>query len=206
MLAYLVQGIGYGFAAAVQPGPFQAFVLSQTMRRGWQRALPIALAPLISDGPIIVLMLLVLRHVPGWLQHALYVTGGIFVLYLAWGTFQSWRRFSLARPVEPAAGTGSVFEAALINALSPGPYLYWSLVTGPILAAGWRQAPLLGVGFLAGFYAAMVGSLAGQIVLFDTARRLGQRVNRILIGLSALALTGFGLYQLWRGLSGIAAG
>jgi threonine/homoserine/homoserine lactone efflux protein len=206
VFAYLVQGVGYGFSAAVQPGPFQAFVLSQTMRRGWRRALPIALAPLVSDGPIILLMLLVMRHMPDWLQHALYVAGGMLLLYLAWGTFQSWRRFSPTILHEPAPGTGSVFEAALINALSPGPYLYWSLVTGPILAAGWRQAPAYGIGFLAGFYVTMIGGLAGQIVLFDTARRLGERVNRILIGLSALALAGFGLYQLWRGLSGIASG
>jgi threonine/homoserine/homoserine lactone efflux protein len=175
------------------------------MRRGWRRALPIALAPLISDGPIIVLMLVIVRHVPTWLQQALYVAGGLFVLYLAWGTFQSWRTFS-ATCVEPAPGTESVFKAALINALSPGPYLYWSLVTGPILAAGWRQSPGLGIGFLAGFYVAMVGSLVGQIVLFATARHLGARVNRILIGVSALALAGFGLYQLWQGLSGVLAG
>jgi threonine/homoserine/homoserine lactone efflux protein len=206
VFAYIFQGMGYGFAAAAQPGPFQAFALSQAMRRGWQRALPIALAPLISDGPIIALVLLILRHVPPWLQHALYLAGGLFVLYLAWGTFLSWRAFAGAPPVEPALGTESVFKAALINALSPGPYLYWSLVTGPILVAGWRQAPIIGIGFLGGFYASMVGTLIAQIVLFGTAHRLGARVNRALIGLSALALAAFGLYQVWRGLSGIVLG
>ena len=62
MLSYIVQGLGYGFTAAVQPGPFQTFVLAQALNRGWRRALPMALAPLLSDGPIITLMLLVLTH------------------------------------------------------------------------------------------------------------------------------------------------
>ena len=64
MLAYLLQGLGYGFAAAVQPGPFQTYVMSQALERGWRRALPAALAPLISDGPIIALTLLVLTRLP----------------------------------------------------------------------------------------------------------------------------------------------
>jgi hypothetical protein len=40
----------------------------------------------------------------------------------------------------------------------------------------------------------------GIIVLFATVRRLGPRVNRVLVGLSALALAAFGCYQLWAGL------
>jgi threonine/homoserine/homoserine lactone efflux protein len=93
-------------------------------------------------------------------------------------------------------------RAVLVNILSPAPYLYWSLVTGPILLAGWREAAAYAAAFLAGFYLAMIGSLAGIITLFATARGLGPRVNRAMLGLSALALLGFGLIQVWRGLSG----
>ncbi len=201
MLAYLLQGLGYGFAAAVQPGPFQTYVMSQALERGWRRALPAALAPLISDGPIIALTLLVLTRLPPSWERVLLVVGGIFILYLAWGAFQAWRRFDLTGPEpEPAVAAHGLVKAALMNALSPGPYLYWSLVTGPILLAGWREAPAHGVGFLAGFYFAMVGAVAALIVLFGTARHLGPRVTRALVGLSALALTGFGLVQLARGI------
>ena len=50
---YVIQGIGYGFAAAVQPGPFQTYVIAQTLNSAWRNTLPAAFAPLISDGPII---------------------------------------------------------------------------------------------------------------------------------------------------------
>jgi threonine/homoserine/homoserine lactone efflux protein len=201
IVVYLVQGLGYGFAAAVQPGPFQTFVLSQVLKRGWRRALPVALAPLISDGPIIALMLLVLSRLAAWLEKALHVAGGLFILYLAWGAYRSWRSYGIKIAATP--GAQSMFQAAAMNALSPGPYVYWGTVTGPMLIRGWRERPANGIVFLVGFYLAMVGALAGMIVLLGTARQLGPRVNRVLLGASAIVLACFGTYQLWLGLSAI---
>ena len=200
MWAYLIQGIGYGFAAAAQPGPFQTYLISQTLSKGWRQTLPAALAPLMSDGPIIILILVVLSHVPVWFQRFLYIAGGLFILYLAYSAFVGWRNFDEAGVVTHSASRQSVVRAAVMNALSPGPYIYWSLVTGPILLAGWRQAPVNGLGFLVSFYATIVLTLSGTIVVFGTARRFGPKVNRVLLAVSAIALAGFGLYQLWLGL------
>jgi threonine/homoserine/homoserine lactone efflux protein len=202
VFGYVLQGLGYGFTAAVQPGPFQTYVLSQALNRGWRRALPMALAPLLSDAPIITLMLLVLSQVPGWLQRFLYIASGLFILYLAWGTFKAWRAFDADAVLEANPSQQGLLKATLMNMFSPGPYIFWSLVTGPILLEGWREAPVNGASFLVGFYAAMVTSLTTLILLFGLARHLGPRVNRILLGISAIALTGFGLYQLWRGITG----
>ena len=200
MWTYLIQGIGYGFAAAAQPGPFQAYLISQTLSNGWRRTLPAALAPLISDGPIIVLTLVVLSHVPVWFQRFLYIAGGLFILYLAYSAFVAWRNFDEAGVVTHSGSRQSAVRAAMMNALSPGPYLYWSLVTGPILLAGWRKAPVNGIGFLVSFYATIILSLIAIIVVFGTARRFGPKVNRVFVGVSAIALAGFGMYQLWLGL------
>ena len=91
----------------------------------------------------------------------------------------------------------------MMNALSPGPYIFWGTVTGPILIAGWRETPANGISFLGGFYTAMVGTLIGIIVVFGAARQIGPKVNRILLGISAIALAAFGLHQLWLGASGL---
>jgi threonine/homoserine/homoserine lactone efflux protein len=129
VLGYVIQGFGYGFAAAVQPGPFQTYVISQTLSKGWRRTLPAALAPLVSDGPIIVLVLLVLNHLPDALQRFLNIAGGLFILYLAWNAGATWRNHDSAAPVAAGASQRSFFRAAVMNALSPGPYIYWGLVT-----------------------------------------------------------------------------
>ncbi len=202
MWPYLLQGIGFGLAAAAQPGPFQTYLVSQTLLKGWQRTLPAAFAPLISDGPIILLCLFVLSQVPDWMQRILYFAGGLFILYLTFGAYKAWRDFNPSLPAPEAGTQQSVLKAALMNVLNPNPYIYWTLVTGPILLRGWRETPLHGVGFLAGFYVTIVLSLMGIILVFGTAQRFGPKVNRALLGVSAVALLCFGAYQLWLGAVG----
>jgi threonine/homoserine/homoserine lactone efflux protein len=195
MWIYLLQGIGFGLAAASQPGPFQTYLISQSLTNGWRRTLPAALAPLISDGPIITVCLLVLSQVPAWMEKALYGVSGLFVLYLAFGAYQSWRSGSATIQSESDTKQ-SVWKAAFMNALSPGPYIFWTLVTGPILVAGWRESPLYGIGFLGGFYLTIVCSLAGIIVVFGLAARFGPKVNHAMLGISSLVLFLFGLFQI----------
>jgi threonine/homoserine/homoserine lactone efflux protein len=202
MLTYLILGMTYAFAAAVQPGPLQTYLISQTLRHGWRRTLPAAFSPLISDGPVIALAVLVLSRVPAWLAQDLRLAGGVYVLYLAWGAVKAWRRYDATDMAGAPSKQQSVLSAALVNLLNPNPYIGWSLVLGPLLLKGWREAPAHGVALLAGFYGVMVLSLAGTIALFAAARNLGPRVNRVLIGLASVALACFGCYLLWSGAGG----
>ena len=201
MLAFLLRGAGYGLAAAAQPGPFQAYIISQALERGWRRALPAALAPLLSDGPIIALMLFVLTRMPPWLERFLRLASGAFILYLAWSALRSFRRFDVAALTAGTPARQGVLRAAIMNGVSPGPYIFWSLVTGPMLLDAWRAASGWALAFLGGFYGAMIGCLALIILLFGAARRFGPAVTRLLLGLSIIALVGFGLYQLWLGIA-----
>jgi hypothetical protein len=45
----------------------------------------------------------------------------------------------------------------------------------------------------------MILSLVAIILVFGVAARFGSKVNRALLGISAIALFCFGLYQLWQG-------
>jgi len=200
MLTYLFQGLSLGLSAAASPGPFQAFIIGKSVRNGWRRTLPAVLAPLISDGPIIALMVFLLTRMPSGVLRGIQIAGALYVLYLAWRACRSWRDY---RPAEAPEGTRQTLgQAVLTNFLSPGPYVFWSMLAGPVLVRGWGEAPGHGIAFLAGFYGAMLGALVLLVVLFSAARGLGPRVNRALIGLSALALAGFGAYQLWQGILG----
>ena len=159
-----------------------------------------AFAPLLSDGPIIALCLLVLTQIPTSFQRILYVVGGSFILYLAHGAYRSWKNFDPNLTAPEIRPQQNLLKAALINTLSPGPYMFWSLVTGPILVAGWREIPANGIAFMFGFYITFILSLMLIIFIFSAMQSLGQKVTRALVGISAVALSGFGLYQLWLGL------
>ncbi len=199
MTGYLILGITYAFAAAVQPGPFQTYLISQTLTNGWRRTVPAAFAPLFSDGPIIALVLLVLSRMPAWLVQVLQGAGGVFILYLAFGAFKTWRDFDVTKAVEVRSSRQTVLKAITVNLLNPAPYIGWSLVMGPLLIKGWREAPANGIALLTGFYVTMIIVTLGIMLLFSAARNLGPRVNRALVGVSAIALTCFGLYELWLG-------
>lgn len=89
----------------------------------------------------------------------------------------------------------------MINLLNPNPYLSWTLVLGPLLLKGWREAPSNAVALLVSFYGMMILAMVVIVALFSAAGNLGPKVNRSLIGVSAIALTCFGIYQLWLGLT-----
>jgi threonine/homoserine/homoserine lactone efflux protein len=194
------QGAALGFSAATSPGPFQAFLLAQAVRLGAWRALPAAAAPLVSDGPIIAAVLLALSRAPEWLLRGLHVAGGLFLLFLAQGTLRA--AAAAPGPVGPSPEGGGFLRAVVMNALSPGPWIFWSLVSGPVLVESWRAAPARGLSFLAGFYLLLVGGNATLVLAFAGARRLGPGAARGLGLASGLALLLFGLHQLWRGTAG----
>jgi threonine/homoserine/homoserine lactone efflux protein len=197
-LAFL-QGFSLGFTNAVSPGPFLAYLLSQTLERGWRYALPLALAPLVSDGPIILLTLLVLSQTPDWFMRVLLIIGGLLLLYLAKGAFELFLKPKEITATGAAANT-NFFKAVAMNGTSPGPYIFWGTVGGPTLRQGWLESPGLPVSFLAGFYLTLLGGLMGYIILFAVASRIDPRLTRALNLVSAIALLLFGLYRLWQGI------
>jgi threonine/homoserine/homoserine lactone efflux protein len=200
MLPFLLQGLTLGFAAGAQPGPFQTYLISQTLSQGWRRTWIAAFGPLVSDGPIVALVLLLLSQIPDWFQQVLQIVGGLFVLYLASGAYKAWKNFTPDLVTTPRTGPRNLLRAALMNALSPGPYLFWSLVIGPLIVTTWRENSSNALSIVLGFYSAMVGLNMAVVLLFGQAVHFGNKVRKAMLGLSVLALAGFGVYQLWQGI------
>ncbi|MFN2135075.1 MAG: LysE family translocator [Candidatus Promineifilaceae bacterium] len=200
MLAFLLQGLFLGASAAVQPGPLQAYLLSLTTRYGWRRALPAAFAPLLSDGPVLLLTLLVLSKAPPLMLHALQIVGGLFLIYLAYSAFRVYRKPERLDAGSEQAAQQNFLKGALINLLSPNPYIFWATIAGPIFLEGWREAPLYGISFMTGFYVALIGGFIAFVALFALTGSLDPRLNKALNGLAAVALLVFGLFQLGRGM------
>lgn len=201
LFTYLIQGLVLGATAAVQPGPLQAYLLSLTTRYGWRRALPATFAPLLSDGPVLLLVFLVLTTAPPVMLHALQIAGGIYLVYLAYNAFKNFRSATTMEPEAENASRQSLLKGAFINLLSPNPYIFWATIAGPIFISGWREAHSYGIGFLLGFYTALIGGFMAFVAVFALTGSIDERLNRALNGLSALALFLFGIFNLGKGIT-----
>jgi threonine/homoserine/homoserine lactone efflux protein len=202
MMTALATGVFFGLSCGLAPGPLLALLLAQTLRHGPREGCKIALTPLVTDAPIIVVALVVaaklaeLRPLLGVVS----IAGGVFVLYLAWDSF---------RPVRPGADAPverprSWFKGILTNLLSPHPWLFWLTVGAAILAKAIAQSWLVAAAFLSSFYVLLVGSKVGVALLAGRSRdllaarpyRVAMRVLAVLLGVFALLLFREGLKLL----------
>ena len=195
MIKYILLGGSFAFAAAIQPGPLQAFLISRVATVGWRRTLPASLAPLLSDGPIALVAMLFLAQLPHAIFSFLQGAGGILLIYFAVVSYRRWRE-SGNNDVDPAAAPRTIGQAVLVNLLNPSPYLEWALVLGPAARVAWVKNPAFAVGLIGSFYVTMVIALAAFILLIGTVSFLGTRAQRLLLGFSTLLLAGLGLYLL----------
>lgn len=206
MFEYILIGGGFAFAAVIQPGPFQAFLLSSVAQRGWKRTIPAAFAPFISDWPIAALILFVINQVPTAMTRWLLAAGGLLLLFLAWGSFKSWRRYDFDSALQEEGQPSTLLQAVAVNLLNPNPYLGWSLILGPAAIDAWGENPVYAVALVAAFYTIMILGNAIIIVLMGITNLLGSRAQRSLILISALTLAALGIYRLADSVLNLSAG
>jgi len=173
VLEYLGSGMVLGLAAGLAPGPLLALVLAQSIRYGTREGLKVAAAPLITDVPIVILSVALVGAAASaatGLLGAISLAGAIFVAYLGIESIRT-TGVEAGRPDEAPR---SWARGAMVNALSPHPYLFWITVGAPVLLLAWEEGPLAAVAFLAGFYACLVGA---KMVLALVAGRSGGRLR-----------------------------
>ena len=195
-------GTGFAFAAAIQPGPLQAFLFRKVTQNGWKHTLPASLAPLISDGPIALLILLILNRFPHNIINYMQAAGGILLLYFAISVFLQLRKtvvYDSSKNHQPR----TLFQAVAVNFLNPGPYLGWSLILGPLVIKYWHTEPFYSVVLIGSFYITLTITLAATVLLFGLTKFLNRTVQKNLIIISGIILALLGLYQLASGIMNV---
>lgn len=206
MTEFFLQGLSLGFPAGALPGPFMAYLFSQTLRNGWKKTLPAALAPILSDGPIILLMVLILTQLPSAFLLVIQFVGGAFIIYLSWRALQTFMKPADGIELAPDEGaqSQSLIEASVMNLLNPNPYIFWGTAGALVLVRGFEQSPATGAVFLGAFYGALLSVNVGLIIVFGVARTMGPTVVKWLSGIAAIALFVFGVIQIISGIQTLA--
>jgi threonine/homoserine/homoserine lactone efflux protein len=203
MLALITRGATLGLTAGVLPGPLQTYLIQTTLTQGWRKSLPLVLSPLIADIPVILLTTVILSQVPPELIRAIQIIGGVFVLWLAraaWLSFRAGAGFGEGGEVLTLSVRQLLTRAVMVNLLSPGPYIFWATVNGPLLVQGLRESVLHGVAFMVAFYGTFLAMLVAFIVVFDRVRALDPRVTRALLLVITVVLVVFGVSLVGQGV------
>jgi len=202
MVESLTAGFVMGLSAGFAPGPLLTLVIAHTLLHGTREGVRIALAPLFTDLPIIVIATLLLSRLAQsqFLLGAIALCGATYICYLG---ITSWR----ARVPEvdaAAAAPQSIMKGVLVNFLSPNPYIFWLTVGAPTLVQTWQESVWASAGFLLLFYSGLVGGkIACALItghsrrwLTGTAYRNLMRALAVLLVVFAFRLAIDGLHRL----------
>lgn len=168
MISLLGAGVALGLSAGISPGPLLALVISQTMKHGSKEGAKVAVAPLITDVPIIIgstaLVVNLSRY--GSLFGFLSLAGGCFLVFLAYENFRTGGLEIRKEGQEPK----SLIKGAIVNALSPYPYLFWITVGAPMMVRGSSEGLLSPLLFIVGFLGCLVGSKIAVAVIVGKSK------------------------------------
>jgi threonine/homoserine/homoserine lactone efflux protein len=152
----LTTAIVFGLSAGLSPGPLMTLVIAETLKRGIPAGIRIAVAPLITDLPIIAGCLMLLAT----FAHAAVFVG---IVALLGGLFIAWMGYENIRFTGVGNNTGTLETSQLktgiiANLLNPYPYLFWLTVGGPLILKTAQSSLVSAALFLSLFYGCLVGS------------------------------------------------
>lgn len=143
-------------SAGLAPGPLLTLVISETLQHDIKSGVKVALAPFITDLPIIVLTVFILAKLSNFhnILGLIALTGGCVILFMGYESLSTQGVELNLREAKPK----SLTKGILVNALSPHPYLFWFSVGAPTITRAQSQSIFAAAAFVCSFYALLVGS------------------------------------------------
>ena len=200
MLGAITTGLLFGLSAGIAPGPLMTLVLAQALRFGPAEGCKTALAPLITDAPIILLAVLVAKQASElqWILGSISIAGSLFVVYLA---YEAWRP-TCVEPATTEVRARSWLKGAVTNALNPHPWLFWMTVGSATLAKAVKESGLAVAAFLGSFYLLLVGSKLILAIAAGRSRKfLAGRPYRFIMRTLGVLLVAFAMLLFYDGFT-----
>ncbi len=168
MVNFMAVGIILGLSAGFAPGPLLTLVISETLQHNIKSGVKVAMAPLITDLPIIILTLFILSKLSNFhnILGLISLAGGAFILFMGYETIRSKGcEFDFQK-----TKSNSLLKGILVNALSPHPYLFWFSVGAPTMTKAMSVSIFVLLAFIGCFYISLVGSKILLAILVGKSR------------------------------------
>jgi len=189
---FLILGSLLGLTAGISPGPLLTLVLTQTLKHNKTEGIKIAISPLITDLPIIVLTLLVFYKLDQFntILAVIAFIGGIFLAYLGYTSFMT--KGLAVNNANPNAA--SVKKGIFANMLNPHPYVFWATIGTPYVFKAFDISLLTVILFFISFYMLLIGSkVALALIVSRSKKRINQKAYIIIMKVLGVILFAFSL-------------
>ena len=164
----MTMGAVFGLTAGISPGPLLTLVISETLRHNKTEGMKIAVAPLITDIPIVLLTIFILSKMASsdFVLGIISILGGFFIAYLGYDSIKSRGIEIDIQNLKPK----SIRKGIIVNILSPHPYIFWLMVGAPITVKAYQANPFAAFAFIIAFYVLLVGSKISIALVVDRSR------------------------------------
>jgi len=196
---FLISGIIFGLTLGMSPGPLLTLVISETLKHDKKEGIKIAIAPILTDLPIVLITLLILSKLTNFdpILGSISILGAIFIGYLAYENI-SIKKIELD---VSEAKLQSLKKGVIANFLNPHPYVFWFIIGAPTVLRAWDVSLFSAILFILGFYIFLVGSKISIAVIVEKSRSfLKSNIYVYTIRLLGIVLLIFSLMFLIDGL------
>lgn len=168
ILKFFIIGAFLGLTAGISPGPLLTLVISETLKHNRKAGVRMAVSPLFTDIPIVLVSLFVFTRLAQFdtILGVVSCLGGIFIAYLGYETITT-RELRIG---EPAMQSQSLKKGIIANFLSPHPYLFWVTVGAPIALKAFELNLIALILYFLSFYFFLIGSKIGVAYLVSKSK------------------------------------
>jgi len=197
-----------GFSGAMMPGPLLTVTIAETVRRGAMAGPLLILGHALLEALVVLLVFFgaaeVIRHPLVFSSVA--ILGGAMMLWMGYGMLSSLPTLRLELEAEKGAGLHPVVAGAVISLANPYFIIWWATIGLSYLVVA-HAAGLTGVLVFYVFHIlsdlVWYGFVSGTVAYGK--RFLTDRGYRLMVGICAVLIVGFGLYFGWQGAGQLLA-
>jgi threonine/homoserine/homoserine lactone efflux protein len=187
-IPFIISGIVFGLGGGLTPGPLMTLVITETLKHGTREGLKVAMAPLITDFPVVLLSIFLLSKLSeiNLIIGIISLIGAVFLVYLGYESFT----FKGVEIDTKLFKPQSLKKGIIANVFNPAPILFWISVGAPTVLKGYEVSTMAAIYFVFFMYLCLVGSKLLTAVLVGKSRQFLKSRNYMLI----IKLLGLGLF------------
>ena len=199
IISFLALAATIGITGALQPGPLLALIISQSIRYGAKEGAKVAFAPLITDAPIIIVVLFILSKISqsNIIVGIISIFGSFYLAYLAYSNF----RIKTVKVSLKNVAPQSLKKGIITNFLNPAVYIFWSTLGAAMISKAMQISPVMPFFYLIVSYGVFVsGNIAIAVMIGKSRDFLQSKWYIWIIRIMVVVLAVFSVMFFIRGI------